>query len=449
MKKHARKISPLQALFLVLLVSLASVFAALFQFDDAAVGQFRAPSGVQTGREGVQPVVQSSQAAPQEPAVVSDEKIIYVYGVGLAVRKDATGLVYQHQDYLSSNRFATDSTGKLVSRQVQEPYGTTFDETGTGGALANDYTFTGKERDDSLYYYGARYYDPRTGRVVSVDPLTNADESAYAYAGNNPVGFVDPDGRVRVASSWRPPTWNDVRTAFAQASAWQNTPLSGAMMVNAVGSLISMADPYGFSGVVGAGVIATTPAAAARAATGYSSLTSMLKKGTASFDEIAEIFRNVASRVNRGRQGEVRRVGDVAIKHVTTAELNRNILDARTQFKAMQAGESAGSSLLPKPYQLVENIDETRGLAPSGEAYMMKEFVEGEAISILSEEQKIAVVNLEREFYDQTGWVINYQHTPNVIQSPQGSFHIVDFWAQNGYPPDYKGLNILFAPTGH
>ena len=86
--------------------------------------------------------------------------------------------------------------------------------------------FTGKERDaeTGLYYYGARYLDPKTGRWLSGDPamgeyLPSApvnDEAkkrngnlpgqggvfnyvnlhTYHYAGNNPVKLVDPDGEI-------------------------------------------------------------------------------------------------------------------------------------------------------------------------------------------------------------------------------------------------------------
>ena len=89
--------------------------------------------------------------------------------------------------------------------------------------------FTGKELDaeTGLYYYGARYLDPKTGRWLSGDPAmgeylpvapVNDDARkrnqnlpgqggvfnyvnlhAYHYAGNNPVKLVDPDG---IASSF-------------------------------------------------------------------------------------------------------------------------------------------------------------------------------------------------------------------------------------------------------
>ncbi|MEZ4909208.1 MAG: RHS repeat-associated core domain-containing protein, partial [Saprospiraceae bacterium] len=60
------------------------------------------------------------------------------------------------------------------------------------------YRFTGKEQDSEtgLYYYGARYYDPRLGRFLSVDPLAEkyGAWSPYAYTFDNPLKFNDPDG---------------------------------------------------------------------------------------------------------------------------------------------------------------------------------------------------------------------------------------------------------------
>jgi len=72
---------------------------------------------------------------------------------------------------------------------------------GRSGSTGNeeDYKFTGKERDTEtgLDYFGARYYDSKIGRWLSVDPLADKSPgvSPYAYSLNNPLNYVDPDGK--------------------------------------------------------------------------------------------------------------------------------------------------------------------------------------------------------------------------------------------------------------
>ncbi len=65
------------------------------------------------------------------------------------------------------------------------------------------YRFNGKEQDpeSGLYYYGARYYNPRLGRFMSVDPQADSKEnisySPFNYVVNNPIRFIDPTGMTR------------------------------------------------------------------------------------------------------------------------------------------------------------------------------------------------------------------------------------------------------------
>lgn len=56
-------------------------------------------------------------------------------------------------------------------------------------------TFTGKQQDDTtgLYYFNARFYDPRLGRFLSEDPVKDGS-NWYAYCDNNPLKYVDPSG---------------------------------------------------------------------------------------------------------------------------------------------------------------------------------------------------------------------------------------------------------------
>jgi len=65
------------------------------------------------------------------------------------------------------------------------------------------YGFNNMEKDDEIkgsgnsYDFGARLYDPRVGRWLSVDPLerTYPMVSPYVFANNVPTIYNDPDGR--------------------------------------------------------------------------------------------------------------------------------------------------------------------------------------------------------------------------------------------------------------
>lgn len=103
---------------------------------------------------------------------------------------------FYHADHLGSVHLVTDGNGAVVGGP------TTFDPWGRAlgtSSLATPFGFNGKRLTESIYDYGARWYDPQMGRFLQPDPVI-ADPydpqglSRYSYVRNDPVGRVDPTG---------------------------------------------------------------------------------------------------------------------------------------------------------------------------------------------------------------------------------------------------------------
>jgi len=92
----------------------------------------------------------------------------------------------------------TDASGTPVQQIEYMPFGESYVDW-RELSWNTPYRFTGKEQDPEtgLYYYGARYYDAKIGRFMSVDPLAEKYPgwSPYTYTLDNPVRLVDPTGR--------------------------------------------------------------------------------------------------------------------------------------------------------------------------------------------------------------------------------------------------------------
>lgn len=113
---------------------------------------------------------------------------------------NTTQSYFYHSDHLGSSSVITDQLGTLVQHVEYVPFGEVFvEERASASSWQTPYLFNAKELDEEtgLYYYGARYYDPRTSVWLSVDPLAEKKPwmSSYVYCSNNPTNRVDPDGR--------------------------------------------------------------------------------------------------------------------------------------------------------------------------------------------------------------------------------------------------------------
>jgi RHS repeat-associated protein len=91
----------------------------------------------------------------------------------------------------------------VVNAQDYYPFGMTQPGRQYVSAIGYRYGFNGKENDNDVgkgagnqQDYGMRIYDPRLGRFLSVDPITQKypELTPYQFASNKPINSVDIDG---------------------------------------------------------------------------------------------------------------------------------------------------------------------------------------------------------------------------------------------------------------
>ena len=109
---------------------------------------------------------------------------------------------YYHPDHLGSSSYITNLDGEVSQHIEYVPFGEVFIEE-RNNTWNTPYLFNAKEFDEEtgMYYYGARYYEPRLSLWVSTDPLgeTAPHITVYCYTANNPTILIDPDGKA-----WKP-----------------------------------------------------------------------------------------------------------------------------------------------------------------------------------------------------------------------------------------------------
>jgi RHS repeat-associated protein len=142
----------------------------------------------------------------------------------LAVRfydANTNGSILEHYYGHDANFNVTvvfDVGGAVQERYAYTPYGeltmmnASF-STISSSAIANSYTYTGREYDveTGLYHYRNRYYHAQLGRFLNRDPIGywDGDLNLYGYVGGSPMGFVDPFGYFRAfGQEWVMP-WDE------------------------------------------------------------------------------------------------------------------------------------------------------------------------------------------------------------------------------------------------
>ncbi len=125
----------------------------------------------------------------------------YAHGTTtVAVRTNDGTLSWLSSDRLGTGQLAFTSTDLAVSRRRFTPFG---EERGPAATWPGERGYVGGTKDPTgLTHLGAREYDALTGRFISIDPVVDVGDpqqmQGYAYAGNSPVSYSDPDGLRRM-----------------------------------------------------------------------------------------------------------------------------------------------------------------------------------------------------------------------------------------------------------
>ncbi|SDG36800.1 RHS repeat domain-containing protein [Epilithonimonas hungarica] len=125
---------------------------------------------------------------------------------------------WYHLDHLGSSSFITGKDGEVNQNIEYFPSGETFVENHLN-SYNTPYLYNSKELDDETgyYYYGARYYNPRTSlwlgtdALAGYDPIMNSEHyidgqhnggvynsgnlNPYTYCYQNPLVYIDPNGK--------------------------------------------------------------------------------------------------------------------------------------------------------------------------------------------------------------------------------------------------------------
>jgi RHS repeat-associated protein len=176
----------------------------------------------------------------------------YIHGLGLLAMVTPTNAVYTyHFNAVGSTVAMTDASQVMVNKYSYDPFGNI-----AGNSIENvpqPFKFVGQfgvmTEPNGFYYMQARYYDPNVGRFISEDPIgfEGGDTNLFAYADNNPLLLIDPDGEWAIlAIRAGMGAFNGAISGFAAGS------MNGNIKAGIVGGV--------FGGIAGAAVGIALPA---------------------------------------------------------------------------------------------------------------------------------------------------------------------------------------------
>lgn len=164
---------------------------------------------------------------------------IYLGDQLLAMIKPGESVYYFHNDHLGTPQILTDGNGSITWKATYTPFGEAVASIQT---VENPFRFPGQyyDQETGLHYNYHRYYDPKTGRYVTPDPIgLEGGINLWPYTANNPVNWMDPEGLlaffwhfgITAVASWNAGygvvdslslSWRTMGVDFASGSQGQN-----------------------------------------------------------------------------------------------------------------------------------------------------------------------------------------------------------------------------------
>ena len=175
---------------------------AQYGYDDLEMSQGPRP---RLAQRGIKPQLQLSVFTNNKPVKKPEIKVAtasLVAGMLLQVNPGDIYnevLYYYINDHLGTPQLMADHEGQVVWRADYDPFGAASVD--AGSSTINQHRFPGQYADEEtqLHYNYHRYYEPRSGRYITADPIgLIGGINLYGYVGGNPTNAIDPHGEAIV-----------------------------------------------------------------------------------------------------------------------------------------------------------------------------------------------------------------------------------------------------------
>ena len=151
-------------------------------------------------------VYENGRLLREENSVYS---IDYIYGKDGIIGIKVNDVVYLFRKNIFGDvTHIYDTNGTLIGKYSYTAYGECSIDLQENSVVSINpirYRSYYYDSETNLYYLKSRYYDPETGRFITIDdtsylaPDVINGLNLYAYCGNNPVMHIDPNGRFLLA----------------------------------------------------------------------------------------------------------------------------------------------------------------------------------------------------------------------------------------------------------